>query len=360
MHDTTTGCNARDMRGAGNSGAGRDSAANAAHDSAADAARDSADARAFAEALEGRTRTYDFISRLFRVEVDDALLEELLAMEYPTAAENEDIACGYELMRAYLADTDENTLTDLAIDYVRTFIGSGSDGFSAAYPFESVYTSPKRLLMQDARDEVLVLYRSAGLEKKESWKEGEDHIALELEYLSVLGNRAIRAYEDGDEERCAELLLQQRNFIEDHLAPWFPMMAQDMLKFAKTGLYQGLARLTSGVIEQDLAFLNEAVEDAGAQPADGADGEGGKVVHMEVDLTPRKPDTPTEQDVQDALAAAEAAKEAARGADAADAEDVDGAKAAGGASDADAAGAADAEGTGVPAADAAHPNEAAA
>ena len=30
--------------------------------------------------------------------------------------------------------------------------------------FESVYTSEKRLLMQEARDEVLAIYRSAGLD----------------------------------------------------------------------------------------------------------------------------------------------------------------------------------------------------
>ena len=28
--------------------------------------------------------------------------------------------------------------------------------------------------MQDARDEVLAIYRSAGLDKKNSWKEGEE------------------------------------------------------------------------------------------------------------------------------------------------------------------------------------------
>ena len=40
-------------------------------------------------------------------------------------------------------------------------------------------------MMQDARDEVLVLYRAFGLDKQESWKEGEDHIALELEFEQI-------------------------------------------------------------------------------------------------------------------------------------------------------------------------------
>ncbi len=264
----------------------------------------------FVAALESRANTYDLLSRLFRVEVDQELLDNLLAMKFPAKSENEDIAQGYELIREYLGKTDANTLTDLAIDYVRTFIGSGNDGFSAAYPFESVYTSPKRLLMQEARDEVLVLYHTAGLEKQDSWKEGEDHIALELEFLSILTRRAIEAFNEGDEERCAYLLLQQRNFIEDHIQPWFPMMAHDMYKFSHTGLYKGLGHLTAGMIEEDLAFLNEVVEDDGEEPA------GGKVIKLEVDVSPLKDETPTKQDVTDAVAAAEAAEEAAQNAQA--------------------------------------------
>mgnify|MGYP000335071209 FL=1 len=41
----------------------------------------------------------------------------------------------------YLSQADGTVLTELAVDYVRAFIGSGNDGFSAAYPYESVYTS---------------------------------------------------------------------------------------------------------------------------------------------------------------------------------------------------------------------------
>jgi TorA maturation chaperone TorD len=62
---------------------------------------------------------------------------------------------------------------------VRAFIGHGNNAYSAAYPYESVYTSEKRLMMQDARDEVLAIYRSCHLDKAASWKENEDHIAVE-------------------------------------------------------------------------------------------------------------------------------------------------------------------------------------
>lgn len=222
----------------------------------------------FAEVLRGRMATYQFLSRLFRVEVDQELLDTLMTMKFPANTGNELVDEGYRLMCSYLGKADAAVLTDLAVDYVRAFIGSGNDGFSAAYPYESVYTSPKRLMMQDARDEVLVLYHAAGLDKQESWKEGEDHIALELEFEQILIERALTALEQGDDETCLNLLLQQRNFLEDHLLAWYPMMAHDLQKFPNTDFYRGLGKLTSGYLRNDFEFLTEVLEDNGVLAGD--------------------------------------------------------------------------------------------
>ena len=147
--------------------------------------------------IEQRAATYGLLSRLFRVEIDQELLDELHGMRFPASTGNADVDEGYLRLAKYLSNTWENSLTDLAVDYTRVFIGHGVDAYSAAYPFESVYTSEQRLLMQDARDEVLAIYRSAGLDKKNSWKEGEDHVALELEFEQVLANRTAEALRKG-------------------------------------------------------------------------------------------------------------------------------------------------------------------
>ncbi len=225
---------------------------------------------AFADALRGRKATYAFLARLFRTEVDQELLDTLMGMQFPANTGNSQVDKGYRMIVEYLNHADANVLTDLAIDYVRAFIGSGNDGFCAAYPYESVYTSPKRLMMQDARDEVLALYRAAGLDKKDDWKEGEDHIALELEYLQVLCDRALEAWLAGDDARCERELLSQRNFLTDHLMAWYPMMAGDMMKFPKTSFYQGLGVLLTGFLSNEREFLDDVLG-----PKDGVSGEDG-------------------------------------------------------------------------------------
>lgn len=209
---------------------------------------------------EQRSATYGLLSRLYRVEVDEEFLKEMKGMRFPAATGNSQVDEGYRLIATFLSNTWGNTITDLAIDYVRTFIGHGVDAFSAAYPYESVYTSEKRLMMQDARDEVLAIYRSQGLDKQETWKEAEDHLALELEFMQILANRTVDALKAGDEDGAIDLLTTQKNFLEDHLMAWVPMMTSDMRRFAKTDLYRGLASLTDGFMTVDFEFLQDLLQ----------------------------------------------------------------------------------------------------
>ena len=207
--------------------------------------------------IEQRAATYGLLSRLFRVEVDQQLLDELHGMRFPASTGNADVDEGYLRLAKHLSNTWENSLTDLAVDYTRVFIGHGVDAYSAAYPFESVYTSEKRLLMQSARDEVLALYRAAGLSKQESWKEGEDHIALELEYLQILSDRTAEALCKGDTDTATSWVRAQYNFLDVHLDSWAPLLTAEVKKFAKTDFYRGLAFLTEGFLETDREVLEE-------------------------------------------------------------------------------------------------------
>ena len=213
------------------------------------------------EVLASRNATYHLLSRLYRTEVTEELHNELLTLKFPARTGNERVDAGYRSICSYLSEPHADIVTELAVDYARTFLGSGTNGYSAAYPFESVYTSPKRLLMQGARDEILVIYRAAGIEKKDSWRDGEDHSALELEFMQILGMRALHSLEAGDEDAAAAILSQQRSFLANHLAAWFPMMAADMRKFSKTDFYRGLASLTLGFFESEREFLDDILDE---------------------------------------------------------------------------------------------------
>ncbi len=212
------------------------------------------------ELLDARARTYGMLARLFREEVDEAEIKQMQAMRFPVATGNANVDAGYRMLFDYLKTAWSDSVTELAIDYVRTFIGHGVNGYSAAYPFESVYTSERRLLMQEARAEVLETLRENGL-KSGKWNEGEDHIGLELEFMQRLSIRAKEALAEGDEDGAIEQLRRSREFMEEHLLNWMPMLCADMHKFSRTKFYQGLATLSLAYVEEDATLLDEMLEE---------------------------------------------------------------------------------------------------
>ena len=110
----------------------------------------------------------------------------------------------------------DNSVTDLAVDYVRTFIGHGVDAFSAAYPFESVYTSEKRLLMQEgARDEVLGHLPRGGPRQAGQLEGGRGPHRARAGVRADPCEPHVEALERGDEDEAFSLLTTQKNFLDD-------------------------------------------------------------------------------------------------------------------------------------------------
>ena len=223
--------------------------------------------------FEGRAETYGFLAHLYTNEVDATFLDELLDMDYPVSTGNALMDEGYYHIAKYFSNEWVDPLTKLGVDYSGTFLGNGVDTYSAAYPFESVYTSEKRLLMQGARDEVLAIYRSQNLDKASGWKVGEDHISVEFEFMRIMISRSIRALRAGNMDKAMHLILTQQNFLEDHIRVWVPVFTADVRRFSKTLFYQGLAELTDGFLQSEHELLSEMIVPDEEEEGEGAAGD---------------------------------------------------------------------------------------
>ncbi len=82
----------------------------------------------------------------------------------------------------------EEELENLLSEYTRLFIGPYK---LPCPPWESVYTSPKRLMMQDAAANAMKLYHEAGLTLGDP-EVMPDHIGAELSFLSLCFSGCIR------------------------------------------------------------------------------------------------------------------------------------------------------------------------
>lgn len=201
-----------------------------------------------------RAGTYALFSRLLREEVSAESLRRLRKMR-EGAEVSEAAGEGLILLDRYLSKTEsleeQHVLDELAAEYAGLFLNAGD---RPVHPYESVYTSPERLLMQQAQVQVRQIYAASGLVLS-TGNEPEDHIALEMEFMSHLCSRTVNASEAGDEEAARAHLKSQREFLEDHLLRWAPQFSEDLKRFAATDFYRALGCLIRDFLEleKDLA-----------------------------------------------------------------------------------------------------------
>ena len=208
-----------------------------------------------------RENLYRFLGRLYKIEVDQPLLDQMKSMVFPAEGGPDELVQGYRMLGDYLKSPGLDPLTDLAADYAKVFLGAGITEGDVAFPYESVYTSPERLIMQDARDQVLAHYRSKNLNKAETLLVPEDHIALELEFMAYLCATTQAAIKNQDIDAVVASLDEQKYFLEKHLLNWTTPFCNDVQKCAETNFYKGLSQITSGFLAMDQALLEEMIAD---------------------------------------------------------------------------------------------------
>ena len=146
-------------------------------------------------------------------------------------------------LKTALNDIDgasEKEMEDLLWEYTRLFVGPYK---LPCPPWESVYTSPKRLMMQDAAGQVRKLYEEAGLAINTD-EVMPDHIGAELNFLAVLLQRTHSETVTKDKQvRITEM------FLNEHLLKWAPNFTRDMEDAAETPFYKALAKTTWKVID---------------------------------------------------------------------------------------------------------------
>jgi TorA maturation chaperone TorD len=113
--------------------------------------------------------------------------------------------------------------------------------------WESVYFNESRLVFQEQTIQVREWYARFGLQIERLNKEPDDHIGLELLFISHLASRALQAV-DEDPRSFDELLQAQRDFLTEHLLRWGPAWAKLVNQQARTDFYRGIGHMTHGAL----------------------------------------------------------------------------------------------------------------
>lgn len=190
-----------------------------------------------------RLNMYSLLSRIYRVEVDEKLLNNMKTMSFPKVPEGCLNEC-YKILEEYLRKSDLQTLDNLAVDFASLFLAAGSADGAAAVPYESVYTSQKKILMQESWEEVTELFNEKNICPSDDYKDlMADHISLELEYMKYL----IRE----------NLIKEQEEFIAKHLLNWIPALVTDIEKYGKTDFYKAMGKITVEFLNMEKELITQ-------------------------------------------------------------------------------------------------------
>lgn len=210
--------------------------------------------------LEIRLFYYNFLKSIFLSEPTKDLikliLEENIVNNLPFQEEKKLIDEGVNEIKNFLSEKDilsDKNFEDLHWDYTRMFIGPDK---LLAPPWESAYLNEERLLFQEQTMKVRMEYIKHSFISQNHGYEPDDHIGLELDFMSKLSEKLLEAYEKSKEEEFIEVLKSGQSFLNNHLLKWCDMFTKDIVNNSNTGFYRGIAKILNGYLNLD----NEIIE----------------------------------------------------------------------------------------------------
>jgi thiosulfate reductase/polysulfide reductase chain A len=202
------------------------------------------------ELNKSRAMRYRFLSTLYRDEIPLSLIEAMQKDDFIKPFLESVRGCGFidlmsgaEVMASYLqSGPAEKLYTELRYDYADLFLNAGNN---PVFPYESAIVSGEPVLMQDSVFTLREYFKKAGIRKKETFKDLEEHVAVQLELLRYLN-------EKGKDEIYLE-------FFKDRYCKWVPGLCDQLVAAspAQSNFYQGLGHYTRG------ALMCESLRNAG-------------------------------------------------------------------------------------------------
>jgi len=214
--------------------------------------------------LEGRASSYRMFSRMFLKPLSETDIDEIIESDYAAAAETlagtGALADGFNDMGRYLRKRNTGTRQLLATDFTMCFDGVEAVGGEVAVPYASIFIGKEALLNQEPRHRAYRIYQTESVKLKAGINLPEDHLSFELEFLSILSDRAAAAYKRGNREETVRNLEVSREFINEHILSWYDLFMERAGKVLKTRFYRGVMKATKGYLELDLSTIADLMD----------------------------------------------------------------------------------------------------
>jgi len=190
----------------------------------------------------------EFIQRL----VDDDLISA-----WPISASSRNTLTGLDCLQRFCAQWNPQHLEKLKMDYTRLFVGLGK---MMSPPYESVYLGKEHTLFEIRTLEVREFYRRFDIHLNPAHKIPDDHLGLELVFCASLCQKYAEAVSSSVKKSTGHAGYRQglKQFLSQHLLQWIDPFTSDVIDYADTLYFRGIAYLTLGTVADCAEFLGVA------------------------------------------------------------------------------------------------------
>lgn len=149
-------------------------------------------------------------------------------------------------------DDQKDSFGMMKEDYVELFTGEGKP---LAPPFESVYINADALIPGRQTSEVKEFYKSYGWESRYNGKIPDDHLGVELLFLTLMVEKLLEM----DDDFCnTEMRNEIRRYIKQHLMSWIPDWNKNVQRHAITLSYKGIGTLIQACVEDLYIIMSQS------------------------------------------------------------------------------------------------------
>lgn len=213
------------------------------------------------QAFCARRDFYDLLAALYFKPLSAQQVEAFAGYDlHPYAEVNEAMAEGVNHIVRYLARRNTGTRQELAVDYTSSFGGLSTYEGLYAVPVQSVFTSAEGLMYQQSYHQVHEIFEREGIVRAEGYDYPDDHLSFLFEYLSQQSGRIADFVRADDPVSALRLVLHCRQFIDEHVASWFPLFRQRAEQLVTTRFYRGVLALTQGYLDFDRGLLEQMAD----------------------------------------------------------------------------------------------------
>jgi TorA maturation chaperone TorD len=146
-------------------------------------------------------------------------------------------------------DPDTELLDELAADYTGIYLTHALQ----ASPYESVWIDEEGLIMQEPMFQIRAIYKRHGLAVQDWRKRSEDHLVLQLQFVSHLLTSDAGLHETA-------------RFLDEHLLRWLPDFGARVAARCATPLYAGLCAFTAAYMNEVRDLLADILAEARPTP----------------------------------------------------------------------------------------------